>query len=125
VIYKIFEIQGKKIDIISRAIALKGQDEEPEIHTVDISAVGLKFERPQIFGHGNMLEITLVLRPSFISFTVIARVLKSQVTDSGSFSTAVDFLHIRPQDQEALIKHVVNKQYINLQGQRQARHLDD
>jgi len=87
---------------------------------VDLSAVGIRFDHTEKRRPGDLLLVTLVLTPSLITLSIICEVQKCESSESGGYSVAVNYRHIREHDQEVIIKHVVNKQYETLQARRKA-----
>jgi c-di-GMP-binding flagellar brake protein YcgR len=113
-ITKLFELQNEKMDLIARSISLEGMPSQDDLVEVDLSAVGMKFYRPEIFKPGDMLELEMFLHPSVVRVQIIAEVVACKHTAEGQYSIGVNFSRVHESDQEVLIKHVVSKQYSEL-----------
>ncbi len=65
------------------------------------------------FPEGVLLELKMTLPPSLTSIVAYGRVVDSMPHDEsepGSFSMGVDFIRLKEQDRETLIKHVARRQ---------------
>jgi hypothetical protein len=89
-------------------------------HCINVSASGLNFRCEQAFAVGTLLELRLLLFPSFTRMLVYASVVRSLELpgELPPYDIGVEFAHIEENDRELLIKHVLQKESALL---RQAR----
>jgi PilZ domain len=106
---------NKKIDILGRALIstdnyLTDQSAQP----VNLSASGMAFYTSKPLDTGIMLELRLLLMPSFTGIITFCEVVGcDRVDDVGegfSFFTRVNFTHMRENDRDLLIRHVIKRQ---------------
>lgn len=84
----------------------------PRMTDVNISATGMSFPSTQSLAAGDMLDLRLIL-PPFLPIQTTAEVVRvSEVPDhpSGRFLVAVTFLEMRADDQDHLIRHILQLQ---------------
>jgi hypothetical protein len=82
---------------------------------VNLSAAGLAFQQSEVLEIGQNLAIKLYLPGALAQICVYARVVNCKAVDAGSdYLIGVDFTHVREEDQELLIKHVVRTQWQQL-----------
>lgn len=86
---------------------------------VDISAGGLGFHAPREFQAGDMLALKMIL-PPFAILSATARVIR--VTSSGtapmSYHTATQFVDLASDDQEQIIRHILQVQAERLRARK-------
>ncbi|MDJ0861216.1 MAG: PilZ domain-containing protein [Gammaproteobacteria bacterium] len=111
---------NEKIDLLARQLALETTElsKQPP-RWVDISAAGLCFEAPDPIQIGQLVELKMLLAPSFDYVRAIGRVVRCAEADRGTlFRVAVDFDYLRDDDRELLVQHVLRKQTSVLREQR-------
>lgn len=84
----------------------------PRMTDVNISATGMSFPSTQSLAAGDMLDLRLIL-PPFLPIQTTAEVVRvSEVPDHpfGRFLVAVTFLEMRADDQDHLIRHILQLQ---------------
>lgn len=104
----------QKIDLIGKAllakeIELAGQP----TRRVNMSACGIAFETDIAFSLGAALELKMLLPPALIGILAYGRVVycrENRDYDLPVYHVAADFIGLRDQDRELLIRHVVKKQ---------------
>jgi c-di-GMP-binding flagellar brake protein YcgR len=117
----------QKIDTVARALLLHDAEvpamsEEP----VSLSAGGLAIVAPQCLPVGTSLEIRLLLLPAMAGILAFAGVVECTELPleagrpPGSQLMRVDFTHIRDEDRDLLIKHMLRRQGEHLRKARQA-----
>ena len=117
----------QKIEAVARALllqdaALPAMTEEP----VNLSAGGLAIVAQQCLPAGTPLEIRLLLVPALAGILAFGAVV--ECTDPpeaggyppGSRLMRVDFTHIRDEDRDLLIKHMLRRQGERLRQAREA-----
>ena len=116
----------RKIDILGRAFLLQHSDvSEQATNMVNISASGVAFHVTEPLEPGALLELKLLLFPSFTGILTFAEVVGCEPleTPDGEFThaTRVNFVHLRESDRDVIIRHVIRKQSDMLREQRQQR----
>lgn len=106
---------NNKIDILGRALLATANDiTEQPAQPVNLSASGMAFYTAKPIEHGVVLELRLLLMPSFTGIITFCEVVGcDQVEDAGegfSFFTRVNFTHMREMDRDLLIRHVIKRQ---------------
>lgn len=117
----------QKIDAVARALLLQdaelpAMNEEP----VNLSAGGLAIAAQQCLPTGTPLEIRLLLLPALTGILAFGLVVECTELPAlgdyppGSRLMRVDFTHIRDEDRDLLIKHMLRRQGERLRQARQA-----
>lgn len=87
---------------------------------VNLSGGGVGFAANHEFATGDQLALKLLL-PPFIPVQAIVRVIRSVPQTNGSgFTIATEFVDLRPDDHEHLIRHILHTQAERLRARRQA-----
>lgn len=115
---------NNKIDILGRALLATANDiAEQPAQPVNLSASGMAFYTAKPIEHGVVLELRLLLMPSFTGIITFCEVVGcDQVDDAGegfSFFTRVNFTHMREKDRDLLIRHVIKRQSELLRRRRE------
>jgi hypothetical protein len=85
---------------------------------VNLSGGGVGFVSPCEFAAGDQLAIKLIL-PPFILIQAVVKVIRSvPQADGQGFVIATEFLDLKTDDQEHLIRHVLHTQAERLRAQR-------
>ncbi len=85
---------------------------------VNLSGGGVGFVSPQDFTAGDQLAIKLIL-PPFVLIQVLAKVIRSVPEESGKgFAIATEFVDLKADDQEHLIRHILHTQAERLRARR-------
>ncbi|MCX7101390.1 MAG: PilZ domain-containing protein [Methylobacter sp.] len=104
-----------KIDLISQAVTMQGgQFNECDTRNVNMSATGMAFNCEIELKQNDYLEIKMLLISSMAVIVTYCRVVycnKGQSNDSQyPYFVGVDFVNMKEEDREMLIKYVVKKQ---------------
>lgn len=107
----------RKIEVLGRALTAGDNDlvEQPA-HPVNLSAGGMGVLVDERYEPGQVLEIRMLLFPSFTGILMFGDVIDCEpVTepdrDSGySYRMRISFTHMREQDRDLLIRHVLRCQ---------------
>jgi hypothetical protein len=115
----------QKIDAVARAVVadecdLARQPAEP----VNLSAGGLAIQVREPIAPGTPLEVRLLLLPSMAGLLTYGQVLSCTPAGgedggiTGGFQMRVDFTHIREQDRDLLVRHLLRRQgeYLRTHG---------
>ncbi|TAN67606.1 MAG: PilZ domain-containing protein [Methylobacter sp.] len=114
-----------KIDLLAQAIMMQGfHFKENQTRNVNISASGIAFNCEETLQKGDYLEIKMLLVSSMAVIVTYGRVIyckTSQVNDSKyPHFVGVDFINMKDEDREMLIKYVVKKQLQQIRDKKQA-----
>jgi hypothetical protein len=113
----------QKIEVIGRAFLAQ----EPEIASekavaVNLSAGGICVASDECFDTGQLVEIRMLLFPSFTGLMVYGTVVECSDVPAGQGQgrslVRIEFTHIREQDRELLIRHLLRRQSAQLRDDR-------
>lgn len=115
----------RKIDIVGKAIMLD-EVKSTENHAVaaNLSASGISFHTNETPELGSNVEIKMMLQPSgagILTYGVVVGNDSIQNDPDYSNQVRIDFTHLREEDRDLLIKHVIRKQGDMLRERRAAR----
>ncbi len=113
-----------KIDLLAQAIMMQGfQFKENDTRNVNISATGIAFNCEETLKQGDYLEIKMLLVSSMAVVVTYGKVIyckRSQSNDSRfPHFIGVDFINMKDEDREMLIKYVVKKQLQQIRDKKQ------
>ncbi len=113
-----------KINLIAQAIMMQGfQFKENDTRNVNISASGMAFNCKDAFKAGDFLEIKILLISSMVAIVTYAKVVycKNAPSSDGDYPyfIGIDFIDMKDDDKELLIKHVVKKQLQQIRDKKQ------
>lgn len=113
-----------KIDLIAQAVMMQGfQVKENDTRNVNVSATGIAFNCEELLKAGDHLEIKMMLISSMAVIVTYGRVVycnKGQSNDSQyPYFVGVDFINMKDEDREMLIKYVVKKQLQQIRDKKQ------
>lgn len=112
-------ILDKKIETLAQmtgAVGM-GHDIRPETH-VNIGSGGMAFTAKEPLQKGQRLALKLVLFPSHLCIQATATVVYSKESD-GNFWTGLNFDPLPEHEQDALIRHLLEKQSAQLRQERE------
>ena len=109
------KVMENKIDLMVRIVVMQGADfSEQSTRNVNLSAAGLAFDCEEALEEGQYLEIKMLLASCMAVIVTFGRVVNCrknlQDDDQYPYFVGVDYLNMKDQDRELLIKHVVKKQ---------------
>ena len=116
----------QKIEVIGRALIAQ----EPELSAedavpVNLSAGGMCVGVDEPFEPGTLLETRMMLFPSFTGLLIYGSVIESSPAPEdearGRYRhlARIEFTHIREQDRELLIRHLLRRQSAQLRDQQE------
>jgi len=115
----------QKIDMIGRAFMVDEVNaQDNKASAVNLSASGIAFHHDKKIQEGTILEIKLMLMPSNAGILTYGKVISNEAMqgpDGGDYQVRVDFTHLREEDRDLLIRHVIRKQGDMLRERRIAR----
>jgi hypothetical protein len=89
-----------------------------QVADVTLSGGGIGFLSPRHFAVDDTLRLKIVLAP-FTPIHTTARVIRSaQAKDGVNYDIATEFTQLNPDDQERLIRHIIQTQAERLRGRR-------
>ena len=84
----------------------------------NISAVGARFSTSEEFTTGQILEISMILSTSTIQVVMIGEVVRVDSLPKGRSAVSVTYKHIHSEDEEAIVRHLVKLQQLQLRASR-------
>jgi hypothetical protein len=113
-----------KIDLLAQAITMQGlQVKENDSRKVNISATGIAFGCEEALAEGDYLEIKILLTSCMRVIVTYGRVVHCQnslANDSGyPYFAGVNFIDMKEEDREMLIKYVVKEQLQQIRDKKQ------
>ena len=115
----------RKIDLIGKAIMLdETKAAENRAVAANLSASGISFHTNDVLEPGSSVELKMMLQPSGTGILVYGVVVGNDRIDNDpdyNNQVRIDFTHLREEDRDLLIKHVIRKQGDMLRERRAAR----
>jgi len=121
---ELFRILDAKVTAIAQAIMFVGSNVNAQnCQDVNLSASGLAFQQQEPLTLGQDLAIEIYLPSTLALILMYGRVVNcraSQAQDNAAenYLISVEFTHIKEEDQELLIKHVVRTQWQQLRDNK-------
>ncbi len=118
---KYFEALERKIEVLAHAFMVSNNrlTDQPT-HKVNLSASGIAFDTEQFLVEGQILELKMVVPPALVGIMTFGKVIYCRGRGDGLYRAGVDFLSLRDQDREFLIRHVIKRQLNLLREQRRS-----
>ena len=115
----------QKIDMIGRAFMVdEVNTQDNRVNAVNLSASGIAFHHEKEIPIGTTLEIKMMLMPSNAGVLTFGKVIGNEPVEGingTDIQVRVDFTHLREEDRDLLIRHVIRKQGDMLRDRRIAR----
>jgi len=115
----------QKIDMIGRVFMVDEVNApDNKASAVNLSASGIAFHHEKQIEEGTNLEIKMMLMPSNAGILTYGKVISNEAVegvDGSDYQVRVDFTHLREEDRDLLIRHVIRKQGDMLRERRIAR----
>lgn len=113
--FEYLKLIDTKIGLIAQALALKDEHfSRHDKHAVSMSGSGLAFANEQPIEAGTLLELRMVLTSCLAVIVVFGRVVQckdiSTVNRQTPYEVCVEYINMKEEDRELLLKHVVKKQ---------------
>lgn len=113
--FEYLKILDTKLNLIAKAMTVR--DDEFSKHDkreVSLSGAGLAFTNPEPIEVGSLLELRMLLTSCLAVIVAFARVVQCKaIADSSSetgYEICVEYVNMKDEDRELLVKHVVKKQ---------------
>lgn len=115
---------NQKVDLLVALVMANGvADSVQPNQQVRISAGGIDFHAPAPVEVGRILELRLVLFPSYTALLLYGTILRCEHHPERHpdlpFEIAVEFTHIRDPQRDAIVRHVTDRQLAMLREARQ------
>lgn len=116
----------RKIEILGRAFLAQNSElfEQP-VQAVNLSATGISFEAAAALDPETLLEMRILLIPSYSGILCYAQVLACEADEQGEregrYNLRTRFVHLREQDRDLLIQHVIKRQGEEIRETRKRR----
>ncbi len=123
-VFEYLKILDDKIDLIAQAIMRQSTDlTEHHSRNANLSATGIAFEAEETLEPGTLLEVKMMLTSCMAVIIAYAKVVYCKPHDNPDYPyfIGVDYLNLKDDDRELLIKHVVKRQMEQI---RQIKHPD-
>lgn len=122
-IFEYLKLMDAKINMIAQAVMMQGEQfGEHDSRDVNISASGLAFNADEALEEGQFLEIKMMLTSCMAVIVVYARVIYCMPNEDDPqfpYHIGVDYINMKDEDRELLIKHVVKKQMQQIRESKQ------
>jgi len=115
------KILDSKIKLIAQELTRQDSDiSESSVRNANISATGIAFESDESVEVGELLEVKLLLSSCFAVIAIFGKVVycKENRDNSMPFQVGIDYINLKDQDREVLIKHVVKRQMQQIREQK-------
>jgi len=119
------KLMDDKIELIARAVLLQETDFSAEnTREVNISATGLAFACQEALNAGDFLEIKMLLTSSMAIVITYGKVIYRKMNhaddDGYPYVIGLDYVNMKEQDRELIIKLVVKRQMQQIRGQKES-----
>jgi len=119
------KILDNKIDLIAQGLVTQNsQFSKNGVRNANLSATGVAFDSEEIFKQGDYLEIKILLVNSMAVVVACGKVVYCKQNQSGDsrfpYVVGVDYVSIKDQDRELLIRHVVKRQLQQIRDKRES-----
>ncbi|MCW8907860.1 MAG: PilZ domain-containing protein [Sedimenticola sp.] len=118
----------RKIEILGRAFLARSSElfEQP-VQSVNLSATGISFEVVSPLEVGTLLELRILLTPSYSGILCYAEVIACEADGEGErggrYNLRTRFLYLKDADRDLLIQHVIQRQGEAIREARKKREL--
>ncbi len=117
------KIQDSKLSLLAQSIMKQGNDfSENNLRNANISASGLAFDCDDEIKEGSYLEVKLLFTSCLAVIVIYGKVVYCNETSHNegiiSYQIGIDYINLKEQDREVLIKHVVKRQMQQIREQK-------
>lgn len=121
--FEYMKLLDSKITLIAKALALKDDDfARHDKRDVCLSGSGLAFANQRALPIGCLLELRMVLTSCLAVIVVFGRVVQCKDIAASNpdapFEICVEYVNMKEEDRELLLKHVVKKQLQQLRDKK-------
>lgn len=112
-----------KVDMLAECLTRENNlIREKNSYLVNLSASGLAFGSEQALSEGDFLELKILLPASRALVTTCCRVIRCRQNPADDqpypYVVSVDYMNMKEEDRELLIKHVIKRQMAQLREQK-------
>ncbi|MDD1622109.1 MAG: PilZ domain-containing protein [Methylococcaceae bacterium] len=123
-LFEYLKIMDTKINLIAQAVTSQNdQFSEHDTREVSLSATGLAFSNEIPIEKGQLLELRMLLTSCMAVIVAYGRVVQckdiSQDNPQRPFAICVEYINLKEDDRELLIRHVVKKQLQQLRDKNE------
>ncbi len=122
-LFEYLKILDTKVNLIAQAVMMQGDDfSEHNTRNVNLSASGLAFETDEAIEEGMFLEFKIMLTSCMAVIIAYAKVIycrPNEHSEEYPYFVGVDYINMKDDDRELLIKHVVKKQMQQIRENKQ------
>ena len=123
-LFEYLKIMDTKINLIAQAVSSQNdQFSEHDTRDVSLSATGLAFSNEMPIEKGELLELRMLLTSCMAVIVAYGRVVQckdiSQDNPQRPFAICVEYVNLKEDDRELLIRHVVKKQLQQLRDKNE------
>ncbi len=122
-VYEYLKILDDKITLLAQAVMRQSTDlTEHASRNVNLSATGIAFESEEKLEPGAYLEIKMMLTSCMAVIIAYARVIyckPNQDNPDFPYFVGVEYINLKDEDREILIKHVVKRQMEQIREEKQ------
>jgi len=108
------KLMDSKINLVAQALLQQGNDmSESTVCNTNLSASGLAIEVDSEIEKGKFIEVKLFLSSCVSVILLYGKVVyckQNSETDSSNYQIGVDYINLKDDDREILIKHIVKRQ---------------
>lgn len=116
---ELYKVLDAKISAVAQIAMFKGSNVNGEnCREVNLSAAGVAFQQTKPLNIGQNLALEMYLPSTLALLMVYGQVIKCESLQPDGYLISVEYTDIKEEDQELLIKHVVRKQWQQLQEKR-------
>lgn len=123
-LFEYLKIMDTKINLIAQAVSSQSEQfAEHDTREVSLSATGLAFSNEMPIEQGELLELRMLLTSCMAVIVAYGRVVQckdiSQDNPQRPYAICVEYINLKEDDRELLIKHVVKKQLQQLRDKNE------
>lgn len=115
-------LESRLIELTEQVEKLTLQDADDNVLNFvsegNISAAGVRFSTSAEFSMGQILEMSMILSTSTIQVVMIGEVVRVDSLPKEGKAVSVTYKHIHSEDEEAIVRHLVKLQQLQLQASR-------
>lgn len=120
------KLMDSQISLLAQAVMMHDSEfSDSNLRHANISATGLAFEVDEPINEGDFLEIKLLLTSCLAIIVIYGKVVyckeNSEQENARPYHIAVEYINLKEQDREVLIKHVVKRQMQQIREQKENR----
>ncbi len=105
------KLMDSKIGLLAQAVLQQGNDlSESKLCNTNLSASGLAIEVDAPVKAGEFIEVKLFLSSCVAVILLYGKVIYCKKNTESSYQIGIDYINLKDEDREVLIKHIVKRQ---------------